>query len=96
MKKILFLNEKTIKDLEISINKQLEIKNRLLKMLYENDNHKLKPKELNTLHNKYMEQIFILDLLQSKLHLNANRHIISEINRLIDQYCKVESEEIVR
>ncbi|MCT8137604.1 hypothetical protein H1D32_07490 [Anaerobacillus sp. CMMVII] len=92
MKKILFLNEITSKELHQSVNKQLEIKNRLLKMLYENTNHRLNPRELSLLQNKYQEQIFILDLIQNKLHLVTNRQGVQEINRLIEKYSQIESE----
>lgn len=86
MRKILFLNDNTRKELKNSVNKQLEIKNRLLKMLFENGNHKLSAKELNSLHNKYYEQIYTLDLIQSLLQSATNRKSIQEINRLIDLY----------
>jgi hypothetical protein len=95
MRKILFLDNSTRKELQNSVNKQLEIKNRLLKLLFENENHKLSSKEINLLHNKYQEQIYILDLIQSNLQLGTNRKIIQDINRLIDLYNKFDSEQRV-
>ncbi|MFN7249489.1 MAG: hypothetical protein ACK4M9_01645 [Anaerobacillus sp.] len=92
MRKILFLDEDTRINLQKSVNKQLEIKNRLLKLLFENENHKLSSKEVNVLHNKYQEQIYILDLIQSNLQLGTNRKVIQDINRLIDIYNKSDIE----
>lgn len=92
MRKNLFLDDTSRKNLQLAVNQQLRMKNHLLKVLFENDDHKLKSKEFNALSNKYQEQIIILDLIQSKLYLGATRKHIQEINQLITHFEEIEND----
>lgn len=92
MRKILFLDEKTKKDLQLNIDDHFKIKNRLIRMLFENDDHILSNKNLNNLHNKYQEQIVILDLINSILMSGKSRQQVQEVNRLINEFNNIEIE----
>lgn len=86
MKKILFLEESKRTQLNREINHQLKIKNNLLRVLYENDAHKLSRVELQKLVNKHEEAIFLLERIRRLVNEASHREDIKYINELIEFY----------
>lgn len=86
MNKILFFTDLEKQKLMDDINNQLKIKNHLLKVLYENNRHKLKDYERNKLENKYKDQIILLDNIKSCCNTVKNRDDIQRLNKMIDYY----------
>lgn len=92
MNKVLFFTETDKQRLSNEINNELKIKNRLLKVLQENDNHKLNATERNKLANKYQDQIMLLESIRSTAGTVKNREDVQRLNSMIDYYKSLEQD----
>ena len=76
MNKVLFITEIDKQRLSNEINNELKIKNRLIKVLQQNSDHKLNATERNKLANKYQDQIILLESIRSLAGTGKNREDI--------------------
>ncbi|HHY21764.1 MAG TPA: hypothetical protein GX525_07745 [Bacilli bacterium] len=86
MGKVLFLGQAEKEQLVQEINSQLKIKNNLLRVLFENNEHKLSRPEYRKLVNKYEEQIYLLERARRLAEEAKSREQINQLNKLIEFY----------
>ncbi len=88
MDRLLFWDDKIKKKVLQQINNQLEIKNRMLKLIKFNENSKSSVSVRNKKINKLEEQIVLLQILQGKCLSVASKEDLEEINIMIEQFNK--------
>jgi hypothetical protein len=86
MKKVLFLQEKDKEELMNQINKSLETKNRLLKLIITNTNKKTSPSISREKQFRYEEQIMLLETIKGMVISCNSREQLQKINTMIDSY----------
>lgn len=82
--KVLFLGQAEKEQLVQEINSQLKIKNNLLRVLFENNEHKLSRPEYRKLVNKYEEQIYLLERARRLAEEAKSREQINQLNKRIE------------
>ncbi|MFS0862252.1 hypothetical protein [Fredinandcohnia sp. 179-A 10B2 NHS] len=86
MDKILYINNESTSKLLTQVNDQLELKNRMLKLIITNPEKKTTVATRQKKQTRYEDQIALLENLKSLIHYCRTREDLQKINSLIEYY----------
>lgn len=89
MDKILYLNNESTSKLLAQANKQLDLKNRMLKLILTNPQKKTTVATRLKKQSRYEDQIALLEKLKNLIHSSQTRDDLQRINSLIEYYNKL-------